>query len=191
MPPYVYTTGRLRGEAGKTYRLTVDYNDFHAEAETSIPLPPKNVSYSVQSVSANDSLYKITASFEDDPTTVDYYNLRCLANGESRQYMACYMGTASDAVMTTQATMPVYRPHKLGLKDYTPYFTLGDTVDIKFSRINQTEYEFWDSYLKSLATSSDLFLSTGSNIQGNINGAYGYWCGYGSITSRVIARNGD
>lgn len=188
MPPYVYTTGRLRGQAGKTYHLTVDYDDLHAEAVTEIPMPPKSVEYSVAPVSSDSSLYKITATFDEDTTTTDYYNLRCLANGESRQYMACYMGTAADNVMTGRQNLPVYRPHKLGLRDYTPYFEYLDTVDVKFSRIGYQEYLFWDSYLKSLSTASDMFMSTGANIVGNVSGAYGYWCGYGSITSRVIVK---
>ena len=36
-PPYVYTTGNMRGEAGKTYTLDVEHRDFHATATTTIP----------------------------------------------------------------------------------------------------------------------------------------------------------
>ena len=35
--PFVYSTRQLRGEAGKTYRLTVRYEGMEATAETTIP----------------------------------------------------------------------------------------------------------------------------------------------------------
>ena len=36
-PPYIYTTGRLKGRAGKSYTLTVEYRDYYATATTTIP----------------------------------------------------------------------------------------------------------------------------------------------------------
>mgnify|MGYP000133994335 FL=1 len=36
---YGFTTSNMRGEAGKTYKLTVDYANYHAQATTTIPLP--------------------------------------------------------------------------------------------------------------------------------------------------------
>ena len=36
-PPYVYTTGRMRGRSGQTYTLTVDVDGFHATATTTVP----------------------------------------------------------------------------------------------------------------------------------------------------------
>ena len=37
-PPYIYTTSRLRGEAGKSYTLTVQTKDRFLTANTTIPL---------------------------------------------------------------------------------------------------------------------------------------------------------
>ncbi len=38
-PPYVYTSGTMKGEVGKTYTLTVEYKDYKATATTTIPAP--------------------------------------------------------------------------------------------------------------------------------------------------------
>ena len=37
IPSYIYTTGRMFGEPGKTYTITVDTDDFHCTASTVIP----------------------------------------------------------------------------------------------------------------------------------------------------------
>ena len=37
-PPYIYTTSRMRGQQGKTYKLKVKYGEYKAEATTTIPL---------------------------------------------------------------------------------------------------------------------------------------------------------
>ena len=35
-PPYIYTTGNMRGIAGKTYNLDIEYKDWHATATTDV-----------------------------------------------------------------------------------------------------------------------------------------------------------
>lgn len=37
LPPYIYTTTKIRGEVGKTYRLRATYKGFSAQSETVIP----------------------------------------------------------------------------------------------------------------------------------------------------------
>ena len=41
-PPYVFTSGRMKGEVGKTYTLTVEYKDYKATATTVRMQHPSN-----------------------------------------------------------------------------------------------------------------------------------------------------
>ena len=74
-PPYIYTTGRLRGETGKSYKLMVDYKDFHASAVTTIPPTPQLDSFKVERVPDVDSLFRIKVYFTDNPHEKNYYQL--------------------------------------------------------------------------------------------------------------------
>ena len=63
-PPYIYTTGKLKGEPGKTNRLTVSYDDFYAEAETYIPEVAWVESFSMLQVEGTDK-YQLMANLKD------------------------------------------------------------------------------------------------------------------------------
>lgn len=60
-PPYGFTTTRIMGRSGHTYKLTVDCPPYHAEAVTTIP--PKAVvdSFTVTPCLENDTLYQVMA----------------------------------------------------------------------------------------------------------------------------------
>lgn len=41
-------------------------------------------------------------------------------------------------------------------------------------------YRFWKSYEENLSLSPSPFFVSANALQGNVNGALGYWCGYGT-----------
>lgn len=180
-PPYIYTTGRLRGVAGRHYTLTVTYNDLRATATTTIPAPPQLDSFRVDRVMGNDTLFRITACFRDNPAEKNYYQLFTRVGTDSRQYIASYLGSVDDEVIGSQTEVPVLRGHQLGFKDYSPYFSRHDTVAVKLSQVGAEAYGFWDQYTKAQSLSTNMFLSTSSQIPTNITGGKGYWFGYGSV----------
>ena len=188
-PPYIYTTGRMRGKAGKTYTLTAEYRDMNATASTRIPSPPDNCSFRVEKCAGSDSLFQIIARFVDEPNEKNYYQFFTRVGTESRQYLASYLGSIDDEVLKGESEVSVYRGHQHGEKDYSPYFKLDDTVSVKFAQVDETSYRIWDSYTKLLTLSENMFLSTSSNIETNIIGGYGYWCGYGVITNHIVIKD--
>ena len=188
-PPYIYTTGRLRGKAGKTYTLTVEYRDLRATATTTIPRRPMGCDFRVERCDNADSLYQIRARLADFPDEKNYYQFFVRVGTRTRQYLACYLGSIDDEVLLPETELPVYRCHQLGEKAYTPYFFIDDTVSVKLAQIDQASYRYWDSYTKGLSLSANMFLSTGADIVSNITGGYGYWCGYGAITDHIVIRD--
>lgn len=188
-PPYIYTTSRMRGEVGKTYTITVEFRDMYATASTRIPPPPDNCSFRVEKTSESDKLFQIKAHFVDVPTEKNYYQFFTRVGTTSKQYLASYLGSVDDAVLNGETEMVVMKGHRLDEKDYSPYFTIDDTVSVKFAQVEETSYRIWDSYTKLLSLSSNMFLSTSSNIETNIIGGYGYWCGYGVITDHIVIKD--
>lgn len=188
-PPYIYTSSRMRGEAGKTYYLTAEYRNMRATAKTTIPAIPGNGSFRVERCTDSDTLFQIRALFIDNSTVKNYYQFFTRVGTSTKQYQASYLGSIDDDVLKGETDMTVYRGHQLRDEDYTPYFLIDDTVSVKFSQVDEVSFRIWDSYTKMLSLSSNMFLSTSSDVESNIVGGYGYWCGYGSITDYIVIRD--
>ncbi len=184
-PPYIYTTSRIRGESGKQYSLFVEYNDFKLQASTYIPSRPESCVFRVVPCPDSDSLYQIKARIRDNANEKNYYQFFTRTGTFTRQYLASYLGSITDDVLNEETDFPVYRGHTLGNKNYTPYFLANDTVSVKFAQVDEKSYRIWDSYTKILSLSSNMFLSAYSNIETNIQGGMGYWCGYSAITNYI------
>ena len=188
-PPYIYTTSRIRGEAGKTYYLTVEYRDLRATSTTTIPATPTDCSFRVERCTDSDTMFQIRARFTDNPTEKNYYQLFTRVGTDTKQYQASYLGSIDDEVLKGETDLAVYRGHQLRDSIYTPYFLLDDTVSVKFAQVDDVSFRIWDSYVKMQSLSSNLFFSTSSDIESNIIGGYGYWCGYATITDHIVIRD--
>jgi hypothetical protein len=188
-PPFVYTTSYMKGEAGRQYMLTVDYRDYHATATTTIPSVPRDCVFKVERCSDNDTLCRLKATFSDNLSEKNYYQFFVRVGVATKQYQASYLGAYDDTVLGEVTEVPVYRGHQMDFKEYIPFFTLDDTLSVKFANIDETSFRIWDSYAKMLSLSSNMFLSTSTNMYSNINGGLGYWCGYATITDHIVIRD--
>lgn len=185
-PPYIYTTGHLIGEAGKTYKLSVKYRDYYATATTSIPEVPYECKYVVKKCDGSESLYKIEAIITDNPKEKNYYQFFTRIGTKTKQFNASYLGSIDDMELKENTLVPVYRGRKWQLQKYSPYYLGDEIVHIKFAQIDETSFRIWDSLTKNISLSDNMFLSTNSNMVSNIVGGLGYWCGYGAITKTIF-----
>ncbi len=189
-PPYIYTTSHYRGEADKTYQLTVEYGDFHATATTTIPKTQKIDELSVERCAQSDTLYQISLRYNDDEAEQNYYQIFTRVGGRDvRQYLAAYLGTIDNRVVKPKTKIPVYRGRDINTLDYTPYYTINDTVAVKFAHIDRTSYNFWYDYTRNLTTAGNMFFATAASLRSNIIGGTGYWCGMGSDIKYVAIRD--
>lgn len=189
-PPYIYTTSHFRGEAGKTYLLTVEYGDFHATATTTIPNTQKIDELTVERCAQSDTLYQISLRYNDDEAEQNYYQIFTRVGGRDvRQYLAAYLGTIYNRVVKPKTKIPVYRGRDINTLDYTPYYTINDTVAVKFAHIDSTSYNFWYDYTRNLTTAGNMFFATAASLRSNIIGGTGYWCGMGSDIKYVAIRD--
>ena len=189
-PPYIYTTAHFRGEAGKTYLLTVEYGDFHATATTTIPKTQKIDELTVERCAQSDTLYQISLRYNDDEAEQNYYQIFTRVGGRDvRQYLAAYLGTIDNRVVKPKTKIPVYRGRDINTLDYTPYYTINDTVAVKFAHIDSTSYNFWYDYTRNLTTAGNMFFATAASLRSNIIGGTGYWCGMGSDIKYVAIRD--
>ena len=110
-PPYVYTTSRIKGKAGRTYTLTVEYGDYYATAATTIPEPPAIDNLSIKKCADVDTLYQIDLTFKSKPS--NYYQIFTRVGANNRQFIASYLGSYDGKVLTPQSTLPVYKGYSI------------------------------------------------------------------------------
>ncbi|MBQ7471884.1 MAG: DUF4249 domain-containing protein [Prevotella sp.] len=187
-PPYIYTTSNMRGEVGRTYHLQVDYENFHAEAETTIPTPAVFDSLAWHQVSSSDTLFSISGWLHDNPATHDYYKLftRLDREGDHRAFLSSYLGVFDDQILNSQKKVTINKGRTNMVKDFTPYFAKGDTVIIKLTRVDSVAYDYWRSYEEMLSLSRNPLFPSKYNLRGNVRGALGGWFGYGATQYRVV-----
>lgn len=185
-PPFVYTTGRMKGEAGKKYKLIVEYKDYHAESTTTIPQSPSIDGFEVKTCEGNDTLYQVNISFHDDKKAKSYYQVFTRVGTDTKTYNAAYLGSFDSDNIKEHATVSATRGWKLKQENYTPYFLKSDTVSVKFARVDSISFNFWNDYSKSLSFSNNMFMPMKTNIRSNIEGGLGYWCGMGVDVINVI-----
>lgn len=189
-PPYVYTTSRLRGEVGKTYRLTVSYSGLYAEAETFIPQPVPLDSIRVRPCEDSDTLYQIRAYFHDDPSQSAYYKFFTRIGRNQRMYLSSYIQTLDNSVFLSgeEIDVSVMRGRLITDRpnEYTPYFTEKDTVVVKFARMDSLSFLFWNQMEHNMTLSFLPVTAAKRNPQFNVKGGIGYWCGYGATFYPVV-----
>lgn len=187
-PPYRYTTARIEGEPGRTYYLTVEYGNRKLTAQTTIPMPDSLEALRVTPCADADSTYQITAYYNDNPSTEDYYLfLTRIVNRETRDYPSLF-GAINDANLGLN-NQYVVQPgvHKLTTEEkYKPYFHETDTVQIKFAKIDETTYNIQKAYNEMVALSANPIFASDVSMPTNIQGGFGFWCGYAVTKYEVI-----
>lgn len=188
-PPYIYTTSYLRGQLGKTYTLTVEYESQTLTSTTTIPASlPVVDHYQIVPCESSDNQYQIQAYFHDNPSEKNYYLFFTKIGLESNHYLASYLGAVDDAMIASDVEYPVYRSNQYDNEEYTPYFKAGEIVAVKLAHVDQSSFKFWDQYTKAQSLTSNMFLSTSTSLPSNIQGGVGYWTGLASVSSYLEIR---
>ena len=185
-PPFVYTTGRMRGRAGQSYTLRVDYEDYHATAVTTIPQVPTIDSLKVVTTNI-DSLYSVSVCLTTNPTTGNYYMTFVRMGRRGKQWLPAYLGLLNyDDVDSQTLEIPVNRPWLVtDTTEYTPFFQKKDSVMVKIAHIDEQAYLFWKDYENNINFARNPLLPYSSNIHSNIEGGIGCWYGCGAVVQPV------
>ena len=186
-PPYVYTTSYMKGEVGKTYSLKVEYDNNVITAQTTIPAPPVIDAYKIEKCADSDTLYQITACFNDNPDEKNYYQFFTKVGTNTNHYIGSYLGSIDDTMIHGFMEYPVYRGRTIQeYGSYTPYFSVSDKVSVKFAQVDETAYRFWDAFTKAQSLNDNMFFSPAASLPSNIHGGTGYWCGYGAVNTHFV-----
>ena len=85
----------------------------------------------------------------------------------------------------------IWRGHEIGAEPVSgdetwDYFQQGDTIAIKFCTIDQSHFQFWESFEIAAFNNGNPFAAP-STIKTNIEGGLGVWGGYGVTYDTIVA----
>lgn len=180
------------GQSGKTYALKIELNGKIYESTTTIP---NAVPFdSIWSVPFDDpdpehpEFRKVMVKYTDPIEMGNRY--RVFIKQNSRPFIARRFSTFEDAIINgTTTEMDYYNvlsPMDTSTNMASYAFLPGDTVTIKFSAIDKTTYDFWQTLDFSVGTTGNPF-ATPVKVPTNIsNGALGIWGGYAPTYKTVV-----
>lgn len=186
-PPYIYTTARIRGVAGKKYTLKVEYSGRTVTAETSIP-SPVSLEWIQVKRAENGIDACIIAGLKDNPDTKDYYKFFVKERNKDSTFVSAFMGIIDDSLLESgineirvQGSMPI----TLGTEDNSLSFSDDTFVFIRLSNMDEVSYRYWEDFEDIYSLSRLPLFTINRPIRSNINGGLGYWAGYGSTEYAV------
>ncbi len=188
-PPFRYSTSKIRGVPGRTYYLFVECGSQVLTAQTTIPLLDSLEALRVTPCTDMDSMYQITAYYEDNPNVQDNYLFLIRVFNKEARYYPSFLGVVDDDRLDTynqQVVQPgVHNLTSEGNK-YHPYFHKSDSVLIKFAKIDDTTCKIHKAYNEMVSLSSNPIFTSDISMPTNIQGGLGFWCGYAVTKYSII-----
>ncbi len=192
VPIQVYSTqnSSLLGQEGKTYTLSIEHNGISYSGNTQL-LPPvslDNLFWRPDDV--NPEYGRSVAILSDPPNEYNAYRwegkrINIQSNGEEMDTLFRSSNTGRgyfDDQFFNGLTIEFDPPNRQARKDtthleeYKRYYRLGDSVVIRFSRVERAVHDFYDKKDVQLDSNGNPF-ATPVNIPSNIEGALGIWAG--------------
>ena len=189
-PPFIYRGSMMTGEPGKTYTLTVEYSGQTVTAVTTIPRPVPLSDIKVTRSADNDTLFQISAYINDDSSEKNYYKFFTRVTNKEGRFYSSFLGTIDDAIVKdSQTAIPVYKGvHFTYTTKFIPFYSIDDTVQVKFTQIPQHGFDFWNSYENEITNGQNPLFPSNTNLKSNVQGGLGIWCGYGVKMYDLIVR---
>lgn len=186
-PPFAFTTGRMTGEAGKTYTIKVEYGEAEATASTTVPAPRNLDALEVVPSGGADGEKLIRVRFTDDPLTEDYYRFFTKTHGADSAFIPAPLAIVSDSMIENSTVeMDITPGGSIIRTAWKGGFMPGDKVKLKFCTMDRSMYLFWKSFDEQKSLSGLPLFSVDDNLPGNITGGIGYFAGYGSTVYDVV-----
>lgn len=180
MPSFIFTSTRLKGKVGHTYRLLVETESDTVDAYATM-LPKANLlPLTIKKAEDRDSAYYVQAQI-DNIDRNGYYKLFAKSEMTESRYFGSFLGTFAGNEYDDEKGVSVLKGIHSGYSDREKdhYYSPGDRVTVKLCTLEPLIYDFWRTYDENVMLSENLFFTFDGNCRANINGALGYWAAYG------------
>ncbi|HPN19461.1 MAG TPA: DUF4249 family protein [Chitinophagales bacterium] len=197
-PIVIYTVGPdnfdFVGELGKQYSLKIEVEGKTITSTTTIPQPVFFDSLWLlphPNAALADSFYQVYGRLQDPPALGTFY--RYFTKADNDAFLINSRSVFDDALINggvIEIFIPKGRPIGSSAAnidfDTDGYWDIRDSVcTIKLSVIDKPHYDFWRTVEANRNGLGNPFGSA-VFVKSNVNGAYGIWGGYGSITGSFV-----
>lgn len=187
LPRSEYKGRIIRGEVGKHYSLEIKYGGSTLTSTTYIPEPvePDDIWFKLKN--DTDSMGYIGVSFKN--TSNEFYRVATCPFELRNTFMPCLYGNIDSKKYPQDGyvELELNRGPTIYPKDnFSAFFSVSDTLRIKFSTQPESAYKFWTSFQDELLNAQNPIFPAYSSLKSNISGGIGIWSGYGSSTRIVI-----
>lgn len=177
---YVDLLNQLQPQVNKTYNLQILVDGDSITASTFIPphVPLQDFHFLPPSGQPNDSLAQLRVTLSDPPGERNFYRYFVGTNGSALE--TDFSSVEEDlyfdgktfefVIFNPRTTNGDVEPDEFGL-----YF-VGDTIQVKWTSIDEAHYDFWNTLEFSNANQGPF--SSYTRLQSNIKGGLGIWGGY-------------
>lgn len=180
---------QIVGEVGKTYTLDITTQEGESlSALTTIPQPvPFDSIWAERHLNEEFAKYwRVYASLNDPAELGNYYRLFTQRNDEP--FYPAPRSVFDDLLVNGKE---FYFPLDKGQAQSSPididtygYFEVEDTIQIRWTSIDEASYNFWRTLEFSSSANGPFGGST--KVIDNIEGGFGIWCGYGVSEHELI-----
>jgi uncharacterized protein DUF4249 len=177
---YVDSDFEMVGEIGKTYSLHIEVEDKVISASTKLEnrVPLDSLWFIVPEGEVLENLRELRVLLSDPPGEINFYRYLTSVNGGG--FLSGLNSVADDALFDGQKfefPLPKSEPRNAEV-DQSTYglYELGDTVSIKWTTIDQSNFNFWNT-LEFNAINQGPF-SSYTRVASNIDGGIGIWGAY-------------
>ena len=186
IPPYRYITYKMKGEIGKTYKITADYKTLHSEAEGTMLPPPAIKNIEISPIESNDSLRSASLIFISPDDCPAYYYITMTDLKEEGRPLPAMMSTFEASEPSKEYSIPLLHPkNNLSSAPFIPQLIKGEKWEVRLCRISKEVYEFWKAYDNAVMFGGSQFVNASQSLKGNIIGGYGVWSVQG-VSSQII-----
>lgn len=188
-PPFYYQGTQIRGEAGKTYSLTINHgSETQLRATTTLPPAVQVDSIWFQPIASNPERGTINLRIIN-PNTGYHYRILTMIQSEQSRYYPTLIANFSAALFNDSIQILSLRkgPESyMELDSVEYYFSSSDTIHVKVCTMDDAQLEFWSSYQQEVAGGSNPFTASARSLVSNIEGGLGNWGGYGVTLYKFI-----
>lgn len=182
-PSLIFTSSRLKGKSGHTYRLTIETESDFAEA--TVIMEPAPTIANVVPVEEGDG-YALRVNLSDSEGVVQF---QTRVMGEEGRFYPAFCATLPAADIphegftVTRGIHASYDDEQA--ENFSQFFSPGQTIIVKVCRIPGELLPFWTAYDQAVSLGGNIFLSMPQNCRGNITGGLGYFSANGISTVAV------
>ena len=172
------------------YEIIIEYQGKTVTSKTTIPGLTIPDSTWFERLTETDTSGVLWVKLSDDPEEINYYRILTKRLREDTEFIPTSIIAFSDELFNGETLEFSVAPGKQNILDIgtNDYYSVNDTIVVKFCSIDEATYLFWKSIQSKLINAANPFSASNTEIEGNINNGIGIWGGYAVWYDTVIAK---